>query len=127
MRLNAQAVCDSKGRFLDIAIQFPGSTADCLEFEGMDLFMKLRQGLLKERLCLFGDNAYLNSLFMATPYTGRGSFTSNRDNYNFFHSQLRINIECAFGMLTQCWGILRSALQKGLSLTKIIELVLTAA
>ena len=70
MGLNAQAVCDSKGRFLDIAIQFPGSTADCLAFEGMDLFMKLRKGLLKEGLCLFGDNAYLNSVFMATPYSG---------------------------------------------------------
>ena len=59
MGLNAQAVCDSNGRFLDIAIQFPASTADCLAFEGMKLHKRLLAGLLKPSLCLFGDNAYL--------------------------------------------------------------------
>jgi hypothetical protein len=127
MGLNAQAVCDLYGRFLDIAIQFPASTADCLAFEGMDLHKRLQTGLLKPGLCLFGDNAYLNSIFMATPYSGNGSFSIAKDNYNFFHSQLRINIECAFGMLTQRWGILRSAMPKGLTLEKINGLVLLAA
>ena len=69
----------------------------------------------------------MNSMFMATPYSGNGSFSSGKDNYNFFHSQLRINIECAFGMLTQRWGILRSAMPKGLTLEKINALVLSAA
>ena len=59
--------------------------------------------ILARGLCLFGDNAYLNTLYMATPLSN----TSGRpkDNYNFYHSQSRIQIECVFGMLVQRWGI----------------------
>jgi len=34
-------------------------------------------------------------------------------NFDFFHSQVRINIECAFEMLTQRWRILWAPLQCG--------------
>ena len=68
--LNCQAVCDVRGRILDISIIYPGSTSDCLAFEGMSLFRDLEGGLLAPGLCLFGDNAYLNSSYMATPYSG---------------------------------------------------------
>lgn len=126
--LNCQAVCDSEKRFLDISIQFPGSTADCIAFEGMDLYRRLREdNFLKDGLCLFGDNAYLNSPFMATPYSGTNTVTTTRDNYNYFHSQLRINIECAFGMLTERWGILRAALPMSIPLLKQTALVLACA
>ncbi len=36
---------------------------------------------------------------------------------------MRIRIECAFGMMVQCWGILRMAMPKGLSIVRIIALV----
>jgi hypothetical protein len=45
---------------------------------------------------------------MATPFpnvSGNENMKS-MDNYNFYHLQLRIQIECAFGMLVQKWGIL---------------------
>jgi DDE superfamily endonuclease len=57
--LNCQAVCDVRGRILDISIMYPGSTSDCLAFEGMSLFHQLENGLLAPGLCIFGDNAYL--------------------------------------------------------------------
>jgi hypothetical protein len=66
--LNCQAVCDARGRILDMAIQYPGSTSDILAFEGMSLYDRLEDGLLAPGLCLFGDNAYLNTPYMATPY-----------------------------------------------------------
>ena len=44
--LNCQAVCDVRGRILDISIMYPGSTSDCLAFEGMSLFCDLEEGLL---------------------------------------------------------------------------------
>jgi hypothetical protein len=94
--LNCQAVCDVRGKFLDISIVYPGSTSDCLAFEGMSLFRKLEGGLLAPGLSLFGDNVYLNSLFMATPFSGVSG--GSKDAYNFYFSQLRIQIECAFGM-----------------------------
>ena len=65
--LNCQAVCDVRGRILDISIIYPGSTSGCLAFEGMSRFHQLENGLLAPGLCIFGDkNAYLNAPYMAT-------------------------------------------------------------
>lgn len=124
--LNCQAVCDSRGKFLEVSIIYPGSTSDCLAFEGMSLFTRLEDGLLAPGLCLFGDNAYLNSIYMATPFAG-GVSGGSKDAYNFYHSQLRINIECAFGMLTHRWAILRKAIPMRVSLKKAIALVVALA
>jgi len=123
--LNMQAICDSRGRFLDISIIFPGSTSDCLAFEGSAIFNALENGLLADELCLFGDNAYLNSQFMATPFTAVSSGT--RDSYNFYHSQLRINIECAFGMFVNRWSILRRCMPMNLSIKRIIAMTMAMA
>ena len=71
-------------------------------------------------LCIFGDCAYTNTKYFATPFV---SATGAKDDYNFYHSQLRINIECAFGMLVHRWAILRSALSNNYSLIKVKELV----
>lgn len=124
--LNCQAICDSDGRFLDFSILYPGSTADCLAFEGMAAYRRLEDGLLAPGLCLFGDNAYLNTTYMATPYSGT-TLNAYKDAYNFHHSQLRIQIECAFGKFTQRWGILRSALPKRITVKKSVALVFALA
>jgi hypothetical protein len=63
---------------------------------------------MKNGKVLFGNNAHLNTQYMATPYT---HVTGNKehvtkDNYNFYHSQLGISVECCFGVLVQCWGVL---------------------
>jgi len=96
--LNCQAVCDVRGRILDLSILYPGSTLDCLAFKGMLFFQKLEEDILVPGLCIFGDKAYLNTPNMATPYAAVSGGT--KDAYNFYHSQLRIRIECTFGMLT---------------------------
>jgi hypothetical protein len=85
--LNCQAVLDKRGRFLDVSIKYGGATADCLAFEASDLCKRLEGGLLCSGLVIFGDNAYLNSLFTATPYPNVSS--GSKDNYNFYHSQVR--------------------------------------
>jgi DDE superfamily endonuclease len=72
-------------------------------------------------LCLFGDNAYINTEFMATPYPATRGGTP--DAYNFYHSQLRINIECAFGRLVHRWAVLRSAMPQNVTLAKTTALV----
>ena len=123
--LNCQAVSDVRGRILDISIVYPGSTSDCLAFEGMSLFQKLEDGMLAPGLCLFGDNAYLNTSYMATPYPGVSG--GSKDAYNFYHSQLRIRIECTFGILTHRWSILRSAIPMNVSIRKTVALVLCLA
>jgi hypothetical protein len=88
--LNCQAVCDVRGRFLDIAITYGGSSSDCLAFEASDLHTKLEEGLLADGLVIFGDNAYLNTKYMAMPYPNIAGHDkeNSKDNYNFYHSQV---------------------------------------
>lgn len=86
--LNCQAVSDCRGRILDISIKYGGSAADCIAFEASDLYTRLERGLLAPGLVLFGDNAYLNTAFMATPFPRVSS--GSRDDYNFYHSQVSI-------------------------------------
>jgi hypothetical protein len=66
--LNCQTVCDVRGRFLDMSITYKGSSSDCLVFKKSNLYQRLEQGLLRDGLLIFGDNAYLNSSYMATPF-----------------------------------------------------------
>lgn len=76
--LNCQAVCDVRGRFLDISITCGGASSDVVAFEGSDLKRRLDLGLLALNLILFGDNAYINSKYMVTPYpnTSGGSISA---------------------------------------------------
>jgi hypothetical protein len=62
---------------------------------------------------------------MATPFpvTTGGS----KDWYNFYHSQLRINIECAFGHLVARWSILWTAIPMNTTIAKTTALVVVLA
>ncbi len=66
---------------------YSGSTSDYLASEGMELHARLERGLLHDKICLFGDNAYVNTKYMATPYLSTDQVPWT---YNFFHSQLRL-------------------------------------
>ena len=108
--------------FLNISINFPGSTSDHLAWEGSCFKRTIeKEGYLVDLLCLFGDNAYINSAYLATPFPNA---KLDQDDYSFFHSQLRINIECgAFGMLVMRWSVLTCALSSHYGLNKTKELV----
>ena len=86
--LNLQAICDHKKRFIYISVMYGASASDHIAFEVSDLRQKLsEEGFLAPFLVLFGDNAYINTRFMATPYPNTAQNTA-KDNYNFFHSQI---------------------------------------
>jgi len=57
---------------------------------------------------------------MTVPFPNVSS--GDKDNFNFYHSQLRINIECAFGILTNRWRIFKKPLHLH-SISKTIALV----
>lgn len=115
--LNMMAVCDSERRFTHVEIRFPGAASDFYAFDQSHLKDKLeKQGFLRPGFCLFGDNAYINSPYMCTPW--RNVTSGVKDAMNYFHSQLRINIECAFGVLVHRWGCLRKSLPMNLSVKK---------
>ena len=120
--INMQAVCDAQRRFLDVDIRNPGSMSDYLVFMRSDLKHKLETpGYLAAGLALYGDNAYVNTPYMASPF--KGVSDGPQDTFNYFHSGLRIHIECAFGMLVHRWGILRKPIPMGITIEKTCALV----
>jgi DDE superfamily endonuclease len=120
--LNLQAVCDASGKFLDLSITQGGASSDYMAFQTSQLRTKLDNNLLAPGLHLFGDNAYVNTPYMATPYTKVNE--GSKDDYNFLHSNVRINIECSFGMFVHRWAFLRKAAPMNLSVAKIAALVM---
>lgn len=121
--INLQAICDHRRRFLDIDVRHPGSTSDYLSFSTSKIHSKILTvpNFLHPSLHFFGDNAYVNTSFMATPF--KGSHSGVKDAYNFYHSQLRINIECAFGMLVHRWGVLRKPFPVNITVSKVSQIV----
>ena len=100
-----QAICDDKKQFIRMSIVYGASSSDHMAFEVTKLRQeKLSQpGFLADNLCIFGDNAYVNTNFMATPYSNVGT-DKEKDAYNFYHSQIRITVEGSFGILVKRWG-----------------------
>ena len=96
---NCQAVADVNGKILDISVVYGALTADCVAFEASDLHARLEDGLLQNTI--FWQQCLIESFFMVGPYSNVSGNPNkkSKDNYNFFHSQLHIRVECAFGML----------------------------
>ena len=68
---NMQAICDSRRRFLDIWILHPASSSDFLAYIRSSFYAKCKDPvspLLKPGLAIFGDNAYVSSDCMVSPY-----------------------------------------------------------
>ena len=108
--LNLQGICDARRRFTYISIQHPAYASDYLAFVTSALYGCLTndETTLPNAYCLYGDNAYINDTFMTVPYPMISS--GPKDAYNFYHSQVRINIECALGILVNRWHILKTSL-----------------
>lgn len=121
--INLQAICDHQRRFIDIDVRHPGSTSDYLCFTTSKIHQKIlsKSDFIHPSLHFFGDSAYVNTSFMATPF--KGSHSGVKDAYNFYHSQLRINIECAFGILVHRWGVLRKPFPVNITVGKVSQVV----
>lgn len=123
--LNLQGVCDHKRQFIEAWITHPAATSDFLSFTISKFIRKLETpGFLAPGLVLFGNNAYVSNDYMVTPY--KGVSRKVKDDYNFFHSQVRINIECTFGIFVNRWAILRKALPARMSIKQWTALLTMA-
>eukprot|EP00961_Rhodomonas_salina_P134656 1811299-Rhodomonas_salina.1 len=70
---------------------------------------------------IVADTEYTGFTGIVCPYAGT-NLTTYEDSLNFHVSQVRIDIECAFWMLYQLWGILWRGLRCRLGeVTKVIE------
>ena len=119
--LNMQGACDVKGRFLDVTIAHPGAASDYLAFVTSSLHAKLeRKGFLAPGLVSCGDNTHVSNEHMVTPCKNISS--RSKDACDFYHSQVRICVECAFGMLVHRWAILQSPMPVNIPLRKVTAL-----
>lgn len=109
---NFQAICDHNLKFVWTDMQWPGATSDYMAWVTSGLRKSLEDNditkLLLPGYTLIGDNAYIKKKYMAVPF--KGHQVGYKDAYNFYHSQLRINIERAFGAYVHRWAILRAPL-----------------
>ena len=56
---------------------------------------------------------------MTTPFK---SFSAGyKDAFNFYHSQIQINVECAFGILVNRWAVLRTLIPINVSIKNDIN------
>ena len=119
--LNLQAICDHRRRFIFIDISSPAASSDFLAFSLSNIFDKLEnENLLHQKLCLFGDCAYTNNMWICTPFRNvRGGL---KDAFNYYHSRIRITIECAFGILVHRWGVLQKPIPVNVSVERTSQL-----
>ena len=86
------------------------------------MYQQLTEGSgLLNGYCLYGDNAYVNESYMSVPYPNTSS--GPRDAYNYYQSQVQINIECAFGVLMNRWCLLKSPLSARIPIKRINALM----
>ncbi|XP_046853992.1 putative nuclease HARBI1 [Xenia sp. Carnegie-2017] len=114
--LNVQAVCDSKGYFMDVECRWPGSVHDAKVFANSSVCKRLNRRQLPISYLtllpghdpvpnyLIGDPAYPLTQFCLKEYQ-----TCTDNAQIIFNSMLRSarnQIECAFGRLKARWGFL---------------------
>ena len=96
----------------------PGATPDILAHLAGPMHAAITDGKLSAKWQFVGDSAFPDDYenpWMLTPFTRfdlRDYVTRiERDNYNYYLSQLRINIECCFGMLVNKFRVLSRTLE----------------
>jgi hypothetical protein len=88
-------------RFHLFTVIAPGQTNDAVAYEATGLHERINEML--SGLYLAGDAAYMLTKHLLVPFTGSYRDDLDKDSYNFYLSQLRIQIEMSFGILTTKW------------------------
>ena len=84
--INVQAVCNSWCHFIFVALAAPGGVNDIAAFRKTTLHRKV-QNLPLGRY-IIGDNAYVCSEHLLTPFAGDKKNQEQNNAYNFYLSQL---------------------------------------
>lgn len=101
--VNMQGVCDAHCRFSGMSCKTVGSTNDCDAFNKSGL--RLMNQSLPPPFHDVGDGAYVDTETLMCPYGLDGCPSVWKESFDFYHSQIRITIERAFGMLIQRFGV----------------------
>ena len=125
--LNVQAICDRQKRILWISPNHKGSTHDSTAWQETrlhDLLSDMNDILKEHGLFIVGDSAYPLSAYLQVPYH-QPSPNSQEDAFNFWLSNSRIQIECAFGEFIARFGLFWRTLK--FSLSKCNDIIYAAS
>jgi hypothetical protein len=109
MGINVQGLVDSNLHFLYVGVLGGGRSSDYKVYQRSKV--KTWIEILPPMFFVAGDNAYVCSEHLLTPFCGKNLSIPENDAYNFYLSQLRIHVEMAFGLLKTKWRILCSPLE----------------
>ena len=113
--INLQAISDCDRKFIWWSMRSAGSTHDSLAWSTSALAMLLHDIGLPPGLWIAADDAYPTSEYLVSPYSTHACRQDKtKDDFNFFQSRCRINVECAFGILVEKFGILRRSMSSTL-------------
>jgi hypothetical protein len=104
--INMQAICDSRCRFIFASLAAPGGTNDIVAYRNTGISTKIEN--LPTGKYVIGDNAYICTEHMLTPFAGDQKKEEKKDVYNFYLSRLRIRIEMTFGWFVNKWRIFKN-------------------
>ena len=85
----------------ELAIKFPCGVNDIMASRKSALIQKINNVPIGKYV--IGYNAYVCSEHLLTPFSGLEKDEVRNDSYNFYVSQLCIQIEMAFGMMVNKW------------------------
>ncbi|XP_066582100.1 putative nuclease HARBI1 [Prorops nasuta] len=105
-----QAICDEKGKFIDILIGRPGRAHDAAVFRSSEIYKKLTDKdnpLLPHDQHILGDSAYPLLQSLMTPFKDHGNLSPAENDYNTRHASIRSVIERAFALLKGKWRRLK--------------------
>ena len=126
--INLQAIADGNRKFLWYSMATCGGTHDSLAWKVTKLAQTLEKTPLPYGFFIAGDDAYSCTNQLISPYStqkcrrGQPKWRE-RDSFNFYQSRCRINVECAFGILVQRFGILRRPQTHALKYTPTVTAV----
>ena len=105
--INVQGVCGPDLRFYDVVARWPGSTHDSRIFDNSYLNTQLESSNTNTHL--LGDSGYALKPYLMTPYSDPSNHEQKR--YNKIHSQTRMFVEKAFGVLKRRFPLLKNGLR----------------
>jgi DDE superfamily endonuclease len=108
--------------FIHMSINSPGSTNNVVAYAESSLSPFVDN--LHDGKYIVANNAYLNTNMLLTPYLGQQRQDFAKDRFNFYLSQCSIQIEQAFGQLTNVWRVFKSPLR--LHLRNVLRLIQAA-
>lgn len=105
---NVQGVVDSQKKFISYAIR-PGSQNDKSVYNG-SIFGQTCASLIPEDFYFVADAGYTLHTHLITPYKQKEGQPVQEVHFNKIHSQTRMKVENAFGILKNRFRILKAPL-----------------